>query len=140
MQDKDGNRTMDKTEICNNLQDQYVLAFNKSKPLKANTTTDDNDNQQTIQLDILDTIEFTTEDIENAIGQIPDKSAPGPDGIAPKILKECKATLSISLHILWMKSLETGEIPDLCKQSFVVPTYKRREKDKPENYGPITYW
>lgn len=150
MEDRDGIVKIDREEICNILQDQYVSAF--SKPSNSPTTHTDvpisknksdiytTNSGETPDDDInnLDHIDFNVEDIKKAIKDIPTNSAPGPDGITPKILKDCKDVLSYPLYIMWKKSVDSGEIPYLCKKSFIVPIHKKGDRDKPGNYRPIS--
>ena len=137
MEDVNGEAEKDRKGICNILQDQYVSVF--SNPSKYNDSGDDIGSELVVEDDLCcNNIDFSTVDISRAISDIPSNSAPGPDGITPKILKECKESLSYPLFLMWKKSLEIGEIPNLCKLSFIVPIHKKGRKDKPENYRPIS--
>ena len=138
MEDKNGNVKTNREDICNILQDQYVSVFESPcdpKSLKNYDNAGLYDNESESRLSDID---FSAVDIGMAINDIPMNSAPGPDGITPKILKECKETVSYPLYLLWKKSLDTGIIPNPCKLSYIVPIHKKGRKDKPENYRPIS--
>ena len=62
----------------------------------------------------------------------------GPDGIHPKLLIECKDELCYPLTKIFQISLENTELPRQWKISDVVPIYKSGDKQKPENYRPIS--
>ncbi|KAK7919079.1 hypothetical protein WMY93_010363 [Mugilogobius chulae] len=51
------------------------------------------------------------------------KSA-GPDGISPRLLRECASELAVPLHTIFNKSLQTGCVPALWKTSCLVPVPK----------------
>lgn len=132
MTNKNGMATKDKQEICEILQNQFVSSF--SEPKKVDLTDDEPECAE----DTLTDIYFSVDDVKAAIKDIPTNSAAGNDGITPKILKECSQNLSYPIYLLWKKSLGTGEIPEDCKKSVIVPIFKKGRKDKPENYRPIS--
>ena len=123
----------DPATMCNILQKQYQKAF--SDPKSGIKKPADND--QTDIPDICD-INFTTEDVINAINNIPVYSAPGPDKIPSLLLKECKKQLAPALVIIWRTSLDTGQIPDILKKQSIVPVHKKESKAVPSNYRPIS--
>ena len=138
LEDKHGAVKTDREEICNVLQEQYVSVFNSPAYTKdCDIPNPDLDVLPNSSLG-LDSIDFNVMDIMTAINEIPNNSAPGPDGITPKILKECKETLSYPLSLMWRKSLDLCIIPKACKLSYIVPIHKKGRKDKPENYRPIS--
>ena len=65
-------------------------------------------------------------------------AAPGPDGIPPVLLKECKNSLKLPLCLLWRNSMESGVIPDILKLGLIVPVYKSGARYDAKNYRPIT--
>ena len=64
-------------------------------------------------------------------------SAPGPDGIPPKIIKELKNEIVKPLCILFRRSVDAGTIPEDWKKSHVTPVFKKGSKAEPGNYRPI---
>jgi len=66
------------------------------------------------------------------------QSAPGPDGITPKILKECEKVISPILAMIYKKSLSRGEVPDDWKKANITPIYKKGSKAKACNYRPVS--
>ena len=67
----------------------------------------------------------------------PNKS-PGPDGISGIILKNCAASISFPLKLLFELSYSSGAIPSDWKLANVVPVHKKGEKSNVENYRPIS--
>ena len=65
----------------------------------------------------LEGAKFSEEDIAEAIKTIPLHSAPGPDGIPAKVLRECVEELKKPLYLLWRTSLDHGYVPSKLKQS-----------------------
>ena len=59
----------------------------------------------------LEEVIFTEEDIASAIKSIPVQSAPGPDGIPAKFLRECVDQLKKPIHTLWKVSSSCGIVP-----------------------------
>ena len=131
--DENNELQTDPTKMCNLLQKQYLKAF--SDPNSGTKKPSDNQNPDN---PILSDIDFTEEDITWAINQIPVHSAPGPDKIPSLLLKECKRELAPALLMIWRKSLDTGEIPEILKKQSIVPIHKKDSKALPANYRPIS--
>ena len=66
-----------------------------------------------------------------------DKSQ-GPDGINPRILKECRNSLTKPLTIIFQKSVETGILPSDFKQANITLICKKGSQSSPENYRPVS--
>ena len=77
-------------------------------------------------------------EIQNIIKSFLPKTSSGCDGISNKILKNIIPGISYPLTMLINKSLHEGVFPSLLKQAKVVPLFKDKEKDKPNNYRPIS--
>lgn len=66
-----------------------------------------------------------------------DKSQ-GPDGLNPRILKECSSSMVKPLFIIFKKSLETGTMSKDFKQANISPIFKKGSRNNPENYRPVS--
>ena len=64
--------------------------------------------------------------------------ATGPDNISCRTLKELSHQLAPMLQIFFQASLDQGIIPSDWKRANVVPIYKKGEKNKAENYRPVS--
>ena len=64
--------------------------------------------------------------------------ASGPDDVHPRILLELADELSAPLALLFQKTLRDGIIPSDWKKATVSPIYKKGQKNKAENYRPIS--
>ena len=119
--------------MANILQNQYTSVWS--------TPSDDIPTEQTEKEESTKTIkdiQFTALDIIDAINLLPKHSAPGPDGIGPNILKNCKESISVPLCIFWRKSLDNGSIPKEMKEAHVKPILKKGPKKLSENYRPVS--
>ena len=81
---------------------------------------------------------FTEHDIQKAIGEIRTTAAPGPDGIPPVLLKNCKDAISLPIFLIWQRSFDTGRVPDFYKSSNVTPLYKKGSRSVASNYRPVS--
>lgn len=129
LKDSTGNLVNSPMEIANILSNQYEGAF--SKP--AQIDLDFNH----IPDNMIQDIEFTEQDIIDAIDEVPSNSAPGPDRFPAMFLKKCKHELAKPLHLLWRKSLDTGNIPDVFKFSNIIPIHKGGCRSTAKNYRPV---
>ena len=129
LEDSSGNLKCDPADMANVLSDQFKSAF--STP--AQVTLDMNQiNDVTV-----DDVDFTPHEIERAIDEIKVNSAPGPDRFPAVLLKKCKNALSIPLFLMWRKSLDEGQIPQLLRNSTITPVHKGGSRQEAKNYRPV---
>ena len=88
--------------------------------------------------DLLEDITISRHAIAQKLQALKATSSPGPDGIHPRVLKELSLTLSLPLALLYRKSIDTGELPDVWKQAWIVPIHKKGSKREPGNYRPVS--
>ena len=82
-------------------------------------------------------IEFGEDDLIKAIGEMSPSAAAGPDRFPAMLLKQCKKVLAKPLYIIWRKSLDTGNIPQVLKNANIIPVHKGGCRGTPKNYRPI---
>jgi Reverse transcriptase (RNA-dependent DNA polymerase) len=86
----------------------------------------------------LSDIEIIRGNIERKLNKLKNDSAPGPDGISPRLLKEVKREISEPLYIKFRRSLDTGMIPADWRTANLCPIYKKGSKSEPGNYRPVS--
>ncbi|KAJ0170785.1 hypothetical protein K1T71_013557 [Dendrolimus kikuchii] len=65
-------------------------------------------------------------------------NAVGYDEVSTKIIKECATELTPIITYLINQSFEEGIFPDALKMAIVKPLFKKGDKNKVDNYRPIT--
>ena len=65
------------------------------------------------------------------------RKASGPDGIPPRVLRECASELAPVLVQLFTLCLNTNTFPLCWKRAFVQPIPKKGSRSDPSNYRPI---
>jgi hypothetical protein len=71
------------------------------------------------------------------ISKLNRNSSPGPDKIRPiDIIKNYKFLKLILIHLI-NRSMDTGEIPQALKMTYIRPIFKKGEKNDTANYRPI---
>ena len=86
----------------------------------------------------IENFEMSKKQIETKIKKLKTFSAPGPDKISSKILKDYSSTLSNALCIIFNNSLQSSEIPTDWKTANVTPIHKKGTKGNVENYRPVS--
>ena len=86
----------------------------------------------------MDTLFFSWTDVRDAIASIPNGASCGPDGIPAVMLKKAKVAIGRMLAKFLAKSLETGEIPMILKQAFIIPIHKGGSRAQAVNFRPIS--
>lgn len=80
---------------------------------------------------------FTVEEVRVELGRLRPCKAAGPDGVSPRLLKECRAQLASPLQILFNLSLHSGKVPALWKTSCLVPLPKVVRATEVNQYRPV---
>ena len=65
--------------------------------------------------------------------------AVGPDGVCPRLLKDCAAQLCQPLHRIFNLSLQLGQVPARWKTSCIVPVPKIKCPAELKDYRPIAF-
>ena len=86
----------------------------------------------------INNIEILDNEIEEAIDELKNNAASGPDGVPSILLKKCKKALSPLLALFWNESMKTGCIPKTLKESIIAPVHKGGNKSEPANYRPVS--
>ena len=84
-------------------------------------------------------VEVTEERIRKLIDGLNEFSAPGPDGIPPKLVKILKDELSKPLEILFSRSIDEGSIPDDWRDAHVTAIHKKGSRADPGNYRGVSW-
>jgi hypothetical protein len=119
---------IDKAETLNK---QYTSVFTRE-----DTNSLPNLKAKPIQVHL--NINITKDSILKKLKNLRTDKSPGPDMIHPRILKEMAELLCAPLHILYCKSLASGEVPSQWKLATVTPIFKKGKKSNPANYRPVS--
>ena len=87
--------------------------------------------------EIISNVEFTRDDVIEAINEISENSACGENDIPALILKKCKNSLSYPILLIWQTSINSGHVPAIFKKQIITPVHKKSSKAEPANYRPI---
>ena len=82
-------------------------------------------------------VPFTVADIESALSELKPSSSEGPDGWPAFLLHRYRQYYAYPVYLLWRKSLDTGDMPEVINLAYISPLFKGGEKFKPVNYRPI---
>ena len=131
----DGELFGEDLQMANILNDQYKMMFSSPRYQPPEVESDAAVEPNSVKFS---TLVFTAEDIADSISMMATNSAAGPDGVPAILLKECKDSLKLPLHMLWTKSFEDAEIPNLMKMGQVAPVHKGGARNEAKNYRPIS--
>jgi len=81
---------------------------------------------------------ITVEEIRIAIKKLKEGRAAGPDDISNTFILRCEDDILEPLHIIFNKSLEIGEVPDMWRKANVTPIHKTGVKSVSLNYRPVS--
>ena len=91
-----------------------------------------------VPVDSLNLINFTEQEVFDALINLNPNKASGIDNIAPVVLKNCAHALTISAHHLFTISIKSGSIPSEWKIHKITSVYKSGNKTSVTNYRPIS--
>ena len=80
----------------------------------------------------------TIDKVISQLNKLDGSSAPGIDGVNPKLLKFCAVTLSSPLLLIYNKLLREEKLPLAWKHSLVIPLFKSGSRNSPLNYRPVS--
>ena len=83
------------------------------------------------------TINITEDMVSEKINELPGNLVSGPDGIPNIFIKNTIVSLLKPITHLLNRSLQSGFVPNIWKQSFVRPIHKSGVKNKIENYRGV---
>jgi len=81
---------------------------------------------------------LTEVDVLNELSTLPINFNVGPDNIPAFFLYNCRFILTPALTYIFNLSLQNGKFPDLWKNSFVYPVFKKGDPTNVSNYRPIS--
>lgn len=116
-------------QVGKNLASKISLNPNPSSPSTSNTFTICN------SMVLLETDE---EEVECLIENLRTDSAPGWDGISPKLIKSTRQILVTPITHICNLALSTGIFPKALKKAIVHPIYKSGDRGSVNNYRPIS--
>ena len=67
----------------------------------------------------------TTEEVERYLKNLDVNKSPGPDGIPPRVVKECTTQLAPSLTNVFNKALSSGKLPLDSKTANIAPIHTK---------------
>ena len=131
---ENGITTIDRLKISEILNNQFFKVFSDQgseedfpiiPPLTTNICTIRNDR-------------FTPYSIYTELKTLDSTKSPGSDGVHPIILNECATSICEVLSIIYLKSFDTGVVPEAWKRANISPIFKKGKKTDPSNYRPIS--
>ena len=81
---------------------------------------------------------FSKSDVFKLLNDLNQNSSSGADGIHPALLKNCAASLSTPIYLIFCISLRSGVFPASWKDANVIPLHKGGIATSVENYRPIS--
>ena len=130
---ENGTLTGNDTETASQVNKAFVSVFTKEDPNIPIPPIDYNYNGS-----FLSNLEIAEEMVNKVLSKLKVNKSAGPDGISPRLLKECRNTLTKPLTMIFRKSLQTGEVPMAWKEANVTQLYKKGCKTNPLNYRPVS--
>ena len=134
--DSEDNVCSDPHDIADLFQKQFTSVF--SDPSKTDINAASFESPVLMAPFTDEMLNFSVDDIIEAINEIKPNAACGPDEIPEALLKKCSSSIAIPIEIIWRRSLDTGVVPDAYKLSYVAPLHKKDSRAYPENYRPIS--
>ena len=125
-------------EVCNKPDEICELFSKYFSSVFTPVSTTDPETSKVSGSEVLSVIHVDPEEVRNVLLELKVDKSPGPDGIPPLVFKSCANELTEPLTILFQSSCDQGIFPDLWKEAFIAPIFKKGKKDDVTNYRPIS--
>ena len=120
-------------------EDRDILAFNDfAAQFLDPETAEPFEYKGKISLQNKEFISLTKAKVLKALMDLNPNKTPGPDGLHPKVLKEVAESICDPVYFIFVKSLETGEVPDFWVLANITALFKSGIKNDPSNYRPVS--
>ena len=83
---------------------------------------------------VISEISFSSQKVRKKLLALKPDSAPGPDKVTTRFLRDFADVLAPVLASLYNKSMQEGEVPEDCRTPNVTPIFKKGSKGDPGNY------
>ena len=81
---------------------------------------------------------ITEEEVAHTLAYLPLGKSPGPDRLPNQFYRVFASTLAPVLANVYNESKEAGHLPESLRQGIISVLYKKKDRDDPRNYRPIT--
>ena len=120
------------TMKVNTLNEQFVSVFNKDEDASSIPIMGPSPHPS------MDHIIVTEECVLKLLSTLQVHKAMGPEELPTRLLKELSDELTPVFTVFYQASPDQGTIPDDWKTANVDPIFKKGDKNKPENYRPVS--
>ena len=83
-------------------------------------------------------IKCTPGDAAKKLSKMNPNKSPGPDGAAPRVLKELQEIIAEPLYLIFRQSVDLEKIPVGWKMGLVSPIFKKGNRHQTKNYRPVS--
>ena len=80
----------------------------------------------------------TRRELYKVIDKLPAQKSAGPGYIPSWALKDCKLSIGTHLQFAFNECINANTFPEILKEAYVTPIYKKGDRHNPENYRPIS--
>ena len=123
------------------LTDDLSIAQSMNSYFSSVFTAEDYANFPTLNRHVerkLEHINCSVNEVTSHLQKLKANKSPGPDNIAPCILKSCASDLAHSVTYMLNKSFSAGLLAEDWKRAVITPLHKKGAKSSRENYRPIS--
>jgi len=131
IRDSGGNLCLESEEVEEVLNEYFASVFTGERDFVACEDS-------VKQADMLEPVDVKKEEVLGIFKNMRIDKSSGPDGIYPRLQREVREEIVAPLAMIFASSLSTGVIPDGWRVANVVPLFKKRNRDHPENYRPVS--
>ena len=87
---------------------------------------------------MLNTVDIGSDEVRRLLSKVNTNKSSGPDGITPRLLRDCSNEWVQPIGMLFQKSLDEGYVPADWRIANTTPIFEKGDKSRAENYRPIS--
>jgi hypothetical protein len=123
----------DNISICNAFAKFFSSVYERNYDINNDGANDDVDYSASPFL----LLSFDQDDLLSELSNLDCNKGAGPDGFPPCIFKNCSLSLALPLSLLFNKSIRSGIVPSVWKNSFIKPIFKSGDRSNITNYRGV---
>jgi hypothetical protein len=130
---------VDRDSICNALNEYFHSVFEPSTPAElADAFAESFNDRSQDTMEWNENLEISQSIVFSKLSKLDPAKAPGVDGVSNAVLRNCAASRSVPLTLIFHKSISERALPIEWREANITPLFKKSSRTSTSNYRPVS--